>query len=766
MRFQTKIILLVTVVSVSIGLLSSMLVSRIMRKTLEKQLEKQVIVIVRMLSHNLMPHIINGEVLYVKEALKNVVSLNDDIKYAYAMGFRNEIFAHTFQKGFPKDLMHNNPFILDKPDLRYFSSAEGPILEIGYPFIEGLGAHLHVGMDESPIFLKAKAMRRSILYVTLAIAILGGFIGIILSFTIVNPLTQLSQSIKAFGEGKNTDQFTIDSCNPEVVKLMRSFYQMVIERRQIENALRESERKYRILIESANDAIIAGDMETGRIIEVNKKAEILLGMPEEEIIGMHYSQLHPHDDAERYTQIVNNAGYIQDGIGENIFICHKDGRRIPVEISSSLVEVNGKKILQSIFRDITQRKKAEENLKKRLLYEEMVKVISNNALYLKNIDSFQQSSLEIMGQAFGASRAYIAQYNYKTNVFDDLAKWVAQGIDSDNDTSNIIHPRIYPLWMKIMKNNQVIHYDDIEKIPDTKTEELLRKRNVKSILVSPFLINEDCYGFMGFEKCNTHHTWLKEDIAVLKTAVHIIAEAIKHKKMEDKLITLEAELLDISRREQERIGHDLHDVLGQEFTGISCMAKVLEENLVEKSLPEAHIAIQIGEHVNNSMGLLRSVIKSLTPLVNDPEGLSSALQELSSTIKTMFGISCQFLCKKPIRIYDNAVATHLYRIAQEAINNAIKHGQAKQIQIRLNATGSKIIMTIKNNGLDFQHHRGNRTGKGLDIMRYRSRLIGASFDIKKNRTGGTIITICLRQSPAFHRHVHREIINCSGALYA
>ncbi|MGA1871536.1 MAG: PAS domain S-box protein [bacterium] len=763
MKFRTKIILLVVAISASIGLFSSLLVSRIMRKALEKQLEKQVISIVQMLSDNLVSHIINGEVLYVKEALKKVVNLSDDIKFAYAMGFRNEIFAHTFENGFPKDLRHHNPFILHEPDLRYFSSSEGPILEIGYPLIKGLGAHLHVGMDESDIVLKAKAARRSILYVTLAIALLGGAIGILLSFNIVNPLTQLSQSIKAFGEGKETDQFIMDSCNHEVVDLMHSFYQMVIERRQIESALRESEQKYRILIESANDAIIECDKETGGIIEVNRKAEVLLGRPAKEIVGMHYSQLHSPDDAERYTQIFNNAVYTKNGIGEDIFICHKDGRKIPVEISSSVIEVGEKKIVQSIFRDITLRKKAEENLKKRLLYEEMLKIISNKALYIKDINRFQQASLEIMGRTFGACRAYICEYNTRKNVMERVFTWVAQAMGPDNGKSEGRKAYISPLWMEIMKNNQVINYYDIEEIPDKNMVALLRKRKVKSILVTPLFINEDYYGCMGFEECSFHHVWLEEDIAILKTSSHIITETIKHKRMENKLILLEGELLDISRREQERIGHDLHDVLGQEFTGISCMAKVLEQNLTEKSLPEATIAVQIGEHVNNAMGLLRSVIKALTPIVNDPEGLASALQELASTIQRMCGISCQFLCKEPIRIYNNAIAAHLYRIAQEAINNAIKHGHAKHIQIHLTSTGSTMIMSIKNDGVDFQHSNINKKGKGLDIMRYRSRLIGASFDLKRNRKGGTIITVCVRTSPASHGYYPRELIHCAGA---
>jgi len=136
----------------------------------------------------------------------------------------------------------------------------------------------------------------------------------------------------------------------------------VIARNEAEETLRESEEKYHRLMENANDAIFVADAETGIIIDVNKRAEQMIGLPAEKIIGMHQTLLHPPEEAEHYKKTFEDHINTGRAISKDLFVFNKVGRRIPVEISASITEVKGRRIIQGIFRDITERKKAEEKL--------------------------------------------------------------------------------------------------------------------------------------------------------------------------------------------------------------------------------------------------------------------------------------------------------------------------------------------------------------------------------------------------------------------
>ncbi len=134
----------------------------------------------------------------------------------------------------------------------------------------------------------------------------------------------------------------------------------VLLHEQMEKRLKESEEKYRNLVSNANDAIFVADIETGIILDANKKAEELIGRPLAEIVGMHQMELHPEEEAERYKNLFKDNILKGKGTTEDLYVCHKSGRRTPVVISSSVMELAGKKIIQGIFRDITEHKRAEE----------------------------------------------------------------------------------------------------------------------------------------------------------------------------------------------------------------------------------------------------------------------------------------------------------------------------------------------------------------------------------------------------------------------
>jgi PAS domain S-box-containing protein len=203
---------------------------------------------------------------------------------------------------------------------------------------------------------------------------------------------------------------------------------------------------------------------------------------------------------------------------------------------------------------------------------------------------------------------------------------------------------------------------------------------------------------------------------------------------------LEEAILEISAREQRRIAQDLHDGLGQHLTGIAFMCKVLEEKLSDKSLPEAVEAAKIVKMVNQAIDNTRQLARGLHPVRAEPLGLVSALKNWASEVEGLFHIGCSFQCAKPLPIRDANLATHLYRIAQEAVNNAIRHGKSRNIVIRLSSKNGAGVLTIQDDGDGFLNKPATPLGVGLSIMNYRADMVGGSLKVQPNEGRGITVT--------------------------
>lgn len=188
------------------------------------------------------------------------------------------------------------------------------------------------------------------------------------------------------------------------------------------------------------------------------------------------------------------------------------------------------------------------------------------------------------------------------------------------------------------------------------------------------------------------------------------------------------------------IGRELHDGMGQILTGIAVKSKGLELKLKDKSLGEAKEAAKLSKLANKLITQMRSLAKTLHPIDLEAGGINSALQTLVSNTEKLLGCSCQFKSEEPVVFNDPVEAKQVYRIAQEAITNAIKHGKAKNISVELTSDKDKYILSVKSDGKDFPKVLTKKKGLGLRIMEYRSNMIGGSLDIHKGDKGGTIVT--------------------------
>jgi PAS domain S-box-containing protein len=206
---------------------------------------------------------------------------------------------------------------------------------------------------------------------------------------------------------------------------------------------------------------------------------------------------------------------------------------------------------------------------------------------------------------------------------------------------------------------------------------------------------------------------------------------------------LEREILEISSREQRRIGHDLHDGVCQQLAGIAFMTSTLAEKLQEKGEEESSEAERISSLLNTAINQTRGVARGLFPVRLEENGLISALEELATNASELFKISCRFVSEEPPTAVENGIALHLYYIAQEAVTNAVKHAKARNVIMSLEpASGGRYQLSIVDDGVGWALPAKANAGMGIRIMHYRARVIGATLNLKSQPGKGTEVS-CL-----------------------
>jgi signal transduction histidine kinase len=202
---------------------------------------------------------------------------------------------------------------------------------------------------------------------------------------------------------------------------------------------------------------------------------------------------------------------------------------------------------------------------------------------------------------------------------------------------------------------------------------------------------------------------------------------------------LEKDVTEAAERESQRIGHELHDSLGQHLTATSLALQVLSGKLATESSPRSKDVDQAVELVEQGIDLTRKIAKGLFPLELEGEGLAAALLELSRVTARNHHVACELKCDSSVRVSDSTTATHLYRIAQEAVINAVKHGHVSRIEIELSRRDISLTLSIKDDGIGLPADLPESGGIGLRIMSSRAGMIGGLLSVKNQAEGGTIV---------------------------
>jgi PAS domain S-box-containing protein len=457
------------------------------------------------------------------------------------------------------------------------------------------------------------------------------------------------------------------------------------QRRSAAAALAEQEERLRAILNTAVEGIITIDHH-GLIESVNPAVERIFNYSAAELIGANVSLLMPLPHRAHHDQYISSyldTGRAQIiGIGREVAGRRKDGSVFPMDLSVSEVRFSGRVLFTGFIRDITERKEAEKTLQH---YASLVES-SDDAIIGKTLDGYVTSWNRGAEAIFGYTSAEMIGRHISVLIPDDR-----KGEE----------PAILE---KIKRGQSVDHFETIRQCKDGRLIDI-------SVTISP--IRDAAGKVIGASK-------LARDITGRKQ--------------------LERQILEVSDREQRRIGHDLHDGLCQHLAGIEMMSQVLEKKLAAKSKDGAKRAGDIARHVREAIAQTRALARGLSPVTLESEGLASALNEHAVNIEKIFGVRCRFHYEWPVTIQNPATGSHLFRLAQEAISNALKHGKATEIDVHLKGDPGWIYLGISDNGRGFPAPGGPPAkGMGLRIMSFRAGMIGGTLTVENNPRGGALI---------------------------
>ena len=229
------------------------------------------------------------------------------------------------------------------------------------------------------------------------------------------------------------------------------------------------------------------------------------------------------------------------------------------------------------------------------------------------------------------------------------------------------------------------------------------------------------------------------DISAYKAAQDEAVAALK------RAAAAEHNLVNVGEEVQQRIGRELHDDLGQHLAGVAFMSEVLFRKLKDAGRDEMHDAAKITAMVNEAVSKTRYLSQGLYPDELKEEGFLAMMEKLAAYVDATHQIACEFHCECSCRIDDPEIAIHLFRISQEAVSNAIRHGHARHITLKMTGRDMPQALSIEDDGCGVGDATGSHKGGGLGMrtMQYRADLIGATLKVSRPPQGGTCITVQL-----------------------
>lgn len=445
----------------------------------------------------------------------------------------------------------------------------------------------------------------------------------------------------------------------------------------------------------------------GRIEEINYAAAQLLGRSRRRLIGSQFSLFIAKSDAQLFLHHILHCRSYQRRVETVLHLNKPDGKQLYVQLSSTPVRSLTKddaQLFQTAIVDLTERARTEKELRES---EER-----HRAIVSQSIVGMARSDLT--GKLVFVNKRLCEMLGY--NQSELLGK----------------------------KITEITHSDDV-----AQSRRLFRRIVIKG---EPYQIEKRYIHKAGSVLwVNVSAAPIRDAGGKTEAAVAVIIDITEQKKaraaleeakilLEERARGLEGEILEISDREQRRLGQDLHDSLCQHLTAIAFMARSVAMRLKNHRVLDAADIDKIAELINEGVTEARTIARGLHPVEMDPAGLATALQSL---LNRHSKLPYRLDMDEELSISDPTVALHLYRIAHEAVTNANKHARARELVVRMRSSARQFELSVTDDGIGLQPKSKDATGMGFHLMDYRARTIGARLEIKTVKPHGTRVACYL-----------------------
>jgi PAS domain S-box-containing protein len=480
------------------------------------------------------------------------------------------------------------------------------------------------------------------------------------------------------------------------------------------------------VVQSSHDAVVAKDL-NGIITDWNQSAQRIFGYKRKEIIGKSILTLIPKERQSEEGEILRKIRRGESIDHYETVRCRKDGRLIDVSLTISPIKDSQGKIVgvSKIARDITRQKQTA----RRLGEQARLLDLSNEAILVRDsrdrIAYWNRGAEELYAYSSGEALGKVTQELLQTEHSEPIEQ-IYQKLEHDGR------------W-----NGELVHK---------------RKDGNKIAVMSHWAIDRDEFGRRAYVlETNTDITQLKDAEVRLQRSKDALEKLVQQRtgslraanaelKTEiERRKGLEGEILAVSDREQQRLGQELHDGLCQHLTAVAFMARSVALRLKNHRVIDAADIDKIAELVNNAASDTRDLSRALHRMDVDAAGLANALQDLVD--REIWRTACRLEVRPSFRIDDDLAAAHLYRIAREAVINANKHAQAREIVVKLEKSGRGMALRVIDDGVGCSDEAKLKHGLGFHIMNYRAQLVGGRLEIGSPKRGGTCVSCFLPSKP-------------------